>query len=188
MATTNTDENSINDAEKSTLEGAGVDINGGSSEEIVDKVVDVDMQVPKDEEMKDAGINFVSPEEANKEDLSALAEEKMRATSAELENEFKSELAVTKSSQSPADEKAFIAKKNSLSELLVKIQEKLGLKKSTVKKELGSLKEMKDSITKDIEEIKKLESSQGKIQEEMAKIDTISHEVEEIEEELTDKV
>lgn len=176
-------DDSINKSENETLVSAGIDLAGGSSENIAETSVDVDGEMPKEEDMQTSGINFVHEE--NKEDLSALAEEKMKATSKDLENEFKSELAESKASATVAHSGESIApKKGNLSSILTKIQEKLGLKKKTVKDELGSLKKMKDSIARDIEEIKKLEASEGKIKEELDKIDSINEEVETIEKEL----
>jgi chromosome segregation ATPase len=177
------DDGSINKSDNDTLVSAGIDLSGGSSETISDAPVDVDGEMPKDSEIKDSGINFVHE---NKEDLSSLAEEKMKATSKDLENEFKSSLSEVKPVSSPSSTLA--PKKGSLSTLLSKVQEKLGMKKKAVKDELGSLKKMKDAISEDIEEIKKLEASEGKIREEIEKIGSIEEEVQTIEKEFEGKV
>jgi CRISPR/Cas system CMR-associated protein Cmr5 small subunit len=111
----------------------------------------------------------------------------MKGSSKDLEAEFRSELSDAPKS-SVSDQKTVLAKSESLSELLARIEEKLGHKKTAVKEELSSLKKMKDTIEKDITEIKDLEASEDKIKSEIEKIDSIRREVETIEEELNDKV
>jgi DNA repair exonuclease SbcCD ATPase subunit len=190
----------INDKDKDTLHTAGVDIaNNSSTEETLiedkdsteEKIIDIDGAVPpaNDIDLKDSGIHFVEEEtpKINKEDLSSLAEENHRekeTISEDLEEEFRSELADIKSTNTDVNEKTVLAKAESLSELLSRIEEKLGHKKTEVKKELSSLKKMKDEITKDITEIKEMEASEEKIKNELNKIETIKKEVEAIEEEF----
>jgi hypothetical protein len=179
----------INDADKKTLANAGVDVSPTPlrSEEDEEKIIDIDESTPASSDMKDTGITFVGTDTPNKEDLSALAEAKMRAAdvaSKDLEDEFRSELGDVTSPATPVTKESVHAQAETLSELLERIHKKLNAKKTTVKGELSDLKKMKDSISKDIGEIKELEASEGKIKEEIEKIETITHEVEEIEQQL----
>lgn len=191
------EDNSINDNDKTTLHDAGVDVAGlGIAPEVKDvpatdaPTINLDDSIsdPESPDVKKTGIHFVSDTPAvNKEDLSALAEEKMRmveGNSKDLEAEFRSELSSLKASSKSSSEKDMSDRSASLGSLLSKIQEKLGLKKKNVKDELSSLKKMKDSISKDISDIKNLEDSEGKIRAEIDKIESITKEVDAIEEEF----
>lgn len=188
----------INDSDKKTLQGAGVDVSDTpikSEEEentgvVPDKIIDMDSSSTSslDEDVQKTGIQFVQNKPmTNKHDLSALAEEKTKSTAKELEEEFHSELREEKPSK-PTDERAVLNKNETLSELLSRIDAKLRSKKETVQSELGNLKKMKDTISHDIEEIKDLEASESKIRSEIEKIDSIREEVETIEKELNEKV
>lgn len=186
MNSDNNDPKTINSDDQNTMADAGVDIAGGSGENIAEgekeeapEVMDIDSSADEMTAEK-AGIKFIK---SDKTDLSALAEAKNRVEpgSKELEAEFNSEFPDFKGSLKPENEEAVMGKVTSLGTLLSKIQQKLGLKKSSVKQELGSLKKMKDAIGKDIEEIKELESSEQKIKEEIGKIESIRKEVEDIE-------
>ncbi len=185
----NTDPKTINSDDQNTMADAGVDITGGSGENIAEgekeqasEVMDIDSSAD-DATAEKAGIKFV---QTDKTDLSAMAEAKQKAASDSraLEAEFKAEFPDFKGPLKPESENAVMGKVTSLGTLLAKIQEKLGLKKTSVREELGSLKKMKDAIGKDIEEIKELESSEQKIKEEIGKIESIRKEVEDIEEKL----
>lgn len=189
----------INDSDKKTLAGAGIDVSDrpikSEEEEAIapaeEKIIDIDGTTPlaEDADIKNSGIQFVKSEPAvNKEDLSSLAEEKTKASSKDLEEEFRSELSDAPKSKKTTDHKAVLAKSESLSELLARIEDKLGHKKSEVKEELSSLKKMKDTIEKDITEIKDLEASEEKLKGEIDKIDAIREEVETIEEEFNEKL
>lgn len=189
MNSDNNDPKTINSDDQNTMADAGVDIAGGSGENIaegekeeVPEVMDIDSSADEATAEK-AGIKFV---QTDKTDLSGMAEAKQKAVSDSkaLEAEFKAEFPDFKGSLKPESENAVMGKVSSLSALLTKIQEKLGFKKTSVREELGSLKKMKDAIGKDIEEIKKLESSEQKIKEEIGKIESIRKEVEDIEEKL----
>ncbi len=184
----------INDSDKKTLQSAGVDVTNtpvepeGEEDKAVsdtpeESVVDIDSnaKVMGEDDLQKTGIKFIKEE--NKEDLSALAERRSKAAvgSKDLEEEFRSELAVGEKSTSNQE---IEVKSSSLSALLAKIQNKLGAKKKSVKEELGNLKKMKDAISKDINEIKDLEESEKKIEEEVGKIESIKKEVEMIEEEF----
>jgi chromosome segregation ATPase len=194
----------INDSDKQTLSGVGIDVSdtplrseedeatgvGDLSEQAGEKIVDIDGTTPSsnDVDVEKTGIKFVKEEsEVNKEDLSSLAESRMKASAEDLEKEFESELGETKI-KAPLNEDAVLKKSETLAELLARIEKKLNTKKTSVKEELSNLKKMKDTISHDIGEIKDLEASEQKIKEEMKKIDSIREEVESIEEELNDKV
>lgn len=195
----NSDPKTINTDDQNTLAGAGVDLSGGSDENIAEGekdpgipapiedsgVIDIDTSSQADV-VKDVGIKFVSDEpKKDKTDLSALAEaQKKEVNSRDLEAQFNSELHDFKGPLKPVDDVAVMNKTVSLGTLLSKIQEKLGMKKASVKEELGGLKKMKDAIGKDIEEIKELEGSEQKVREEIGKIETIKKEVHDIEEKL----
>lgn len=202
----------INDSDKQTLSGVGIDVsdvplrseddeNSGVGEE---KVVDIDGSTPspEDADVAGTGIHFVKEEpKINKEDLSSLAESRMksspstnsflpigaRASADDLEKEFKSELGENKTKE-VFNEDTVLKKSETLSELLERIEKKLNTKKSTVKEELSNLKKMKDTIGHDIEEIKDLEASEAKIKEEIEKIESIKEEVEDIEKEFNEKL
>lgn len=191
----------INDSDKKTLAGAGVDVsdvplkseeeeNTGPIEE--EKIIDIDGTVPEgsDADIVNSGIQFVkvAPAAPQNHDLSSLAEARMKEGAKELEEEFRSELSPVKAPVKQTSQKEVLGKSESLSELLARIEDKLGHKKSEVKEELMSLKKMKDTIEKDITEIKDLEASEEKIKKEIEKIDSIRAEVETIEEELHDKI
>lgn len=194
----------INDSDKQTLSGVGIDVSdtplrseedeatgvADLSEQAGEKIVDIDGTTPSsnDVDVEKTGIKFVKEEsEVNKEDLSSLAESRMKASAEDLEKEFESELGETKI-KAPLNEDAVLKKSETLAELLARIEKKLNTKKTSVKEELSNLKKMKDTISHDIGEIKDLEASEQKIKEEMKKIDSIREEVESIEEELNDKV
>lgn len=195
----NSDPKTINSDDQNTLAGAGIDLSGGSTENIAEGekepesditnkdsgVIDMD-STAQAVDVKDVGIKFVSLDTPpDKTDLSAMAEAKEKvAGSSELEAEFKSELHDLKGPLAPESPEAVMNKTTSLGELLSKIQQKLGMKKASVKEELGGLKKMKDAIGKDIQEIKELEGSEQKVREEIGKIETIRQEVKEIEEKL----
>ena len=186
------DDNSINQSDKTTLHGAGVDLSDTpvEPEGIPEKIVDMDVAVPDEEDpdLKKSGVKFVS-EETPKPIVSAPTENKTKnenLNTKDLEAEFRSELADFKGPLKTGGEIGVMEKSGSLKAMLAKIQEKLGLKKKTVKSELESLKKMKDAITKDINEIKELEQSEGKINEELGKIEEIKKEVEEIEKDVAE--
>jgi hypothetical protein len=190
--TKNDDSNSINQNDKTTLHGAGVDLSDTpvEPEGAPEKILDIDGATPdvNDADLQKSGVKFVT-ENVAKTDLSTLAEKKMKSESIatkDLEAEFRSELADFKGPLKPDVEKSIIEKGGSLKSMLNRIQEKLGLKKKTVKTELESLKKMKDSITKDIGEIKELEESETKINQEIEKIESIKKEVEEIERDVAE--
>ncbi len=187
----------INDTDKQTLHGAGVDVSDTplrSEEDETSKeeaVVDIDSATPAvaDSDVVSTGIRFIKSETpVNKEDLSSLAEASMKKSSKDLEEEFRSELGETKPVSKKTSQKEILGKSESLSELLTRIEAKLTNKKTEVKSELDSLKKMKDTISKDITEIKDLEASEEKIKAEIEKIESIREEVEDIEEELNDKI
>lgn len=203
MATDNNNQNSINNDDQKTLHDAGVDLPGMEVQK--DKktdspsgevVVDIDGGAPKNEAMdKDlakTGIKFVENQNVtpeNKEDLSALAEKKMKEVevnlnTSDLEQEFKSQV----SSEAPKKTADITSKSNTLSGLLVKIKEKLGLKKTKVKTELDSLKKMKEGISQDIADIKELEESEDKIEAELEKLENIKNEMEAIEQEVNEEL
>lgn len=189
------DDNSINDKDKSTLHDAGVDVSGLAApkpaEEKKEIVVDMDSSVSEanDPELQKTGIKFVEEKPLNKEDLSALAEQKSRASqnAKDLEEEFRSELSGT-SKTSQASEKAVVEKISTMAGLLSKISEKLGLKKKKVGTELQNLKKMKEGIQEDIEDIKELEESEEKIKAQLLKMDTIKSEIEAIEKEVGEEL
>lgn len=200
----------INDSDKKTLSGVGIDVSdrplrseedeatgvGDLSEQAGEKIVDIDGTTPSsnDVDVEKTGIKFVKEEsEVNpgraigKEDLSSLAESRMKASAEDLEKEFESELGETKI-KAPLNEDAVLKKSETLAELLARIEKKLNTKKTSVKEELSNLKKMKDTISHDIGEIKDLEASEAKIKAEMEKIDSIREEVESIEKEFNEKV
>ncbi len=72
----------------------------------------------------------------------------------------------------------------SLKLMLNKIKNKLGIKKTEVKEELGNLKKVKDDIAKDIENIKELEESEDKIEGQIKKIESIKGDITNIEKEV----
>lgn len=189
------DDNAINDSDKSTLHDAGVDVSGlavsAPAEDKKEVYVDMDGSVPEqnDEDLKKTGIKFVEPAPINKEDLSALAEQQSRAgqKAKDLEEEFRSELSGAPKAV-PVSEKAVVEKMGSMSELLSKISEKLGLKKKKVGTELQNLKKMKEGIQADIEDIKELEESEEKIKAQLQKMDTIKSEIEAIEQEVKEEL
>ena len=186
------DENSINDSDKSTLHDAGVDVSGlsavKSSDDKKDSLVDMDDSVPgvNDEDLKKTGIKFVEEKPMNKEDLSALAEEKSW-NAKDLEEEFRSQLS-SASKPASVSEKAVVEKAGSMAGLLSKITEKLGLKKKKVSAELQSLKKMKEGIQADIEDIKELEESEEKIKAQLQKVDAFKSEIEAIEKEVGEEL
>lgn len=185
------DSKSLNADDQTTLSGAGVDLAGGSDENIAEgekeevEVMDIDSTTGAATDVP-AGIKFVEQVPVpDKTDLSALAEAKAHTqpSSDDLEAEFNSELHDMKGPlKSP--ESVVMNKPSTLAALLQKIGTKLSSKKTSVKEELGSLKKMKDAIGHDIEEIKQLEDSERKIKDEISKIESIKKEVEEIEETL----
>lgn len=186
----------INDSDKKTLAGAGVDVSDtplkSESDEMAmpeeEKLIDIDGTAPDsgDADIAKSGIKFVKDEPSvNKHDLSAMAEEKMKGSAKDLEEEFRSELSNAPKSKKSEDHKAILGKSESLSELLARIEDKLGHKKGEVKEELASLKKMKDTIEKDIAEIKDMEVSEEKLKEEIEKIEAIKEEVESIEEKFS---
>ena len=190
--TKNDDGNSINQNDKTTLHGAGVDLSDTpiEPESEGEKIVDIDGSIPlgSDPDLEKSGVKFVEAD-VPVTDLSALAEKKAKTVSSaakDLEAEFRSELADFKGPLKPDGEKAVMEKSGTLRSMLTLVREKLGLKKKTVKSELESLKKMKDAITKDITTIKELEESENKINAELGKIDEIKKEVEEIEKDLAD--
>ena len=188
----------INDSDKQTLSGVGIDVSDtplrseedeatGVGEE---KIIDIDGTTPSsgDADVEKTGIKFVKEDpKINKEDLSSLAESRLKASAEDLEKEFESELGETKA-KAPFNEDAVLKKSETLAELLARIEKKLNTKKTSVKEELSNLKKMKDTISHDIGEIKDLEASEAKIKEEMEKIDSIREEVETIEKEFNEKV
>lgn len=203
MATDNNNQDSINNDDQKTLHDAGVDLPGMEDQKnkkpdssAGEVVVDIDGGAPKNEAMdKDlakTGIKFVEDQNTmpeNKEDLSALAEKKMKEmevnlNTSDLEQEFKSQM----SSDSPKKTSDITSKSNTLSGLLTKIKEKLGLKKTKVKTELESLKKMKEGISQDIADIKELEESEDKIEAELEKLENIKKEMEAIEQEVNEEL
>lgn len=194
----NNDPKTINADDQNTLAGAGVDLSGGSSENIAESETGVpensdsgliDMDTPSDPAgVKDVGIKYVEEKPVvPTTDLSGLAEAKQKQQSSEeLEAEFKSELHDFKGPLRPESDAVVMNKTVSLGTLLSRIQKKLMGKKASVKEELGSLKKMKDAIGKDIEEIKELESSEQKVRNEIVKIESIKKEVEEIESQMNE--
>ncbi|MEZ4210743.1 MAG: hypothetical protein R3B39_00355 [Candidatus Paceibacterota bacterium] len=72
--------------------------------------------------------------------------------------------------------------------MLVKIQEKLGLKKKEVQKELDDLKHVKEDIAKGIGLIKELEESKDKIEKQLGKVEAISGEISNIEKEVEEEL
>lgn len=189
------DPKSLNTDDATTLAGAGVDVAGGSSENIAEgekeevEVVDIDGTAGADVTPV-AGMKFVeeAPKPTEVPDLAALAEAKQKKeeSSRDLEAQFNSELHDFKGPVKSA-EPGVVPKPTTLAALLSKIQGKLGTKKASVKEELGSLKKMKDAIGHDIEEIKELEADEKKIEDEINKIETINQEVEAIEKDLAEK-
>ncbi len=199
----------INDSDKQTLSGAGIDVSNTplESEEneaagvTGEKIIDIDGTTPAsgDADVEKTGIKFVKEESkvnpdtkdfgvrVNKEDLSSLAESRLKASAEDLEKEFESELGETKTKE-PFNEDVVLKKSETLAELLARIEKKLNIKKTSVKEELSNLKKMKDTISHDINEIKDLEASETKIKAEMEKIDSIREEVETIEKEFNEKV
>lgn len=188
----------INDSDKQTLSGAGIDVSNTplESEEneaagvTGEKIIDIDGTTPAsgDADVEKTGIKFVKEEsKVNKEDLSSLAESRLKASAEDLEKEFESELGETKTKE-PFNEDVVLKKSETLAELLARIEKKLNIKKTSVKEELSNLKKMKDTISHDINEIKDLEASETKIKAEMEKIDSIREEVETIEKEFNEKV
>lgn len=189
--------------EKDALHNAGVDVGTGAftslasdqdkkeiDETVVPDVVDIDSGIPDagDSDLAKTGIQFVDQNPVpSKTDLSSLAEKK-RATldSKDLEDEFKSQFSDSKIAGKESG--AVEIKTSSLSSLLAKIQDKLGVKKKSVKEELVNLKRMKDTIGKDIEDIKELEESEEKIKTEVAKIESIKAEVDSIEREVGEEL
>lgn len=211
---TEKDTEAINQAEEDTLHSAGVDVAGLShtttasvqkptakaKDSKAESVVDIDDGVPKtdDPDLAKTGIKFVDEETAtkeakaeapeqtvpvNKEDLSALAEAKMKAS--DLEEEFRSEL--TSSEKTSAGSGDF-GKTSTMTNLLQKIREKLGIKKNKVKSELENLKKMKDGISGDIADIKELEESEKKIEAEIEKVGSIKEEIDSIEKEVSEEL
>lgn len=187
----------INDSDKQTLSGVGIDVSDtplrSEEDEAAgeEKIIDIDGTTPTetDVDVAKTGIRFVKDEpKVNKEDLSSLAESKMRASAEDLEKEFESEVGESRPQKEPFNEDKVLAKSETLAELLARIEKKLNAKKTSVKEELGTLKKMKDTISHDISEIKDLEASEAKIKAEMDKIDSIREEVESIEKEFDEKV
>lgn len=181
--------NTIKDSDKSTLHSAGVDLSSTpvEPEGQEEKMVDIDGTTPAegDADLAKSGLKFVeekAPPKPNAENG------KDRVSTADLEAEFRSELEEFRGPLKPDRDFGVFEKTGSLRTLLVKVQEKLGIKKKSVKSELESLKKMKDSITKDITEIKELEQSEAKINEELGKIESIKKEVEDIEHDLSDNL
>lgn len=72
----------------------------------------------------------------------------------------------------------------SLKSMLNKIKDKLGIKKTEVREELGNLKKVKDDIAKDIANIKELEESEDKIEGQIKKIESIKGDITNIEKEV----
>lgn len=189
-----------NSADKDTMLKAGVDVSDSSEvtpENLEEEtVVDIDEGVPKDTvsdpDVQKTGIKFFDQNSVNKEDLSSLAEAKLKedvvsGNASDLEQAFKSEL--SKDVIPSADAKEVIGTKvSTMKSLLSKIRAKLGLKKTKVKSELESLKKMKEGITKDIEDIKELEESEHKIEDGLKKVETIKEEMEEIEKEVNNEL
>lgn len=186
------DEAVINEADKTTLHDAGVDVKGlAPAEEPAPAVVDIDGGAPTEEaadsDLQKTGIKFVESA-PRKEDLSALAEQRDQmaaSTARDLEDEFKSELSgiAPKPVAKPTTERA-----GSLKSLLDQIREKLGLKKKKVKDELDTLKKMKEGISADIADIKELEESEGKIEAGLQKMDSLAGEMEAIEKEVGEEL
>lgn len=208
MDTDNKTANNITGGEKDTLHNAGVDLS--STEEKTETFVDIDSAPASkdDADLKDIGINFVAPE--NKEDLSALKEKmdmnavaakpmapvapapvmpaqkqaETTASASDLEQEFKKTVGQTISVKNESlNEKVF-----SLRGMLSKIQEKLGLKKTEVQKELDNLKHVKEDIAKGIQNIKELEDSKGKIEDQLHKVETLTGEISNIEKEVAEEL
>ena len=185
------DPKSLNTDDATTLAGAGVDVAGGSDENIAEgekeevEVVDIDGTAGAD--TAPAGMKFVEEPPKAAPDVAAMAEAKQKQESSrDLEAQFNSELHDVKAPMKPA-EPGVVPKSTTLASLLSNIQGKLGTKKESVKEELGSLKKMKDAIGHDIEEIKELEADEKKLQDEINKIETINQEVESIERDLAEK-
>lgn len=211
--TNDLNKNSLGEGDKGVLHNAGVDVstlppepddeNAKEEEVIID--IDSGVNVAEDQDLKKTGIKFVEDnKKINKEDLSSLAEEKIKKeevkdvpkpqapinksesnVSADLEAEFKSELSSVSSNDIS---KEISQRTGTLSSLLSKIQEKLGIKKTKVKEELASLKKMKDGISQDISDIKELEESEEKIKTEIEKADNIKEEIQEIEKEVKEEL
>lgn len=196
--TTKTDSNNDNNLDKDTMLKAGVDIsseNNVSPEDVGETIVDIDSGMPKeaiDGDIKKTGIKFFDDNNSlNKEDLSSLAEAKLKEANSvgasDLEAEFKSELSSAVPSKEETKE-VIGAKVGTMKSLLAKIRAKLGLKKTKVKTELEDLKKMKEGISKDISDIKELEESEHKIEEGLKKVEVIKSEMEEIEKEVNDEL
>ncbi len=208
MDTDNKTANNITGGEKDTLHNAGVDLS--STEEKTETFVDIDSAPSSkdDADLKDIGINFVAPE--NKEDLSALKEKmdmnaaaakpttpvvpnpvapapkqaETMASASDLEQEFKKTVGQT----IPVKNESLNEKVFSLRGMLSKIQEKLGLKKTEVQKELDNLKHVKEDIAKGIQNIKELEDSKGKIEDQLHKVETLTGEISNIEKEVAEEL
>lgn len=207
-----TEETNITGGEKDTLHNAGVDL---SSEEKGETFVDIDSapSVGDDPDLKKIGLNFVEKE--NKEDLSLLKEQMDKKNSLDSANQggvtpqpvssqVTPEPKKEESSASVSDlEQEFNQtvgqkdepKTTSLNEkvtglrgMLVKIQEKLGLKKKEVQKELDDLKHVKEDIAKGIGLIKELEESKDKIEKQLGKVEAISGEISNIEKEVEEEL
>lgn len=165
--------------DQNTMHNAGVDLDN-QQEEFVD--IDSTKATENDKDLKSVGLKFVdNNSKINKEDLSSLKEEKEKALhSSDLEKEFTSTM-VGRSTQTGTQPSE---RENRLNSLLEKIKEKLGIKKTEVRKELDDLKRVKEDISKDIENIKELEESEQKIEKELDKINLIKKEVEDIEKEV----
>ena len=206
-----TEETNITGGEKDTLHNAGVDL---SSEEKGETFVDIDSAPPvgDDPDLKKIGLNFVSNE--NKEDLSLLKEqmdknnsdvsmgqnsqaskpdqpkasepkkEEPSASVSDLEQEFNQ----TVGQKDEPKTTSLNEKVTGLRGMLVKIQEKLGLKKKEVQKELDDLKHVKEDIAKGIGLIKELEESKDKIEKQLGKVEAISGEISNIEKEVEEEL
>lgn len=211
-----TDKNTqnITGEESSALHDAGVDLNdSGASPEGPEEInLDTAPDVKKDEDLKNIGIDFNQQDAMqNPPDLNILREKVLKQQtyklepqdvfskeeapsltideskkSKDLEDEFKS--AIGSSALPKKDLPALSDKISVLQSMLVKIKERLGIKKKEVKSELENLKSVKEKIAKDIENIKELEESEEKIQAELEKVDQIKGEIDSIEKEVEEEL
>lgn len=110
--------------------------------------------------------------------------EETPADTSDLEKEFNQTInSAPEKTQLSLNEKV-----SGLTSMLSKVKEKLGLKKTEVKKELEDLKKVKNDIAKDIENIKELEESEQKIEAELKKVEGITNEIEDIEKEVEEEL
>lgn len=190
----NDDKNqNITGLEKDEMHNAGVDLTVSGNEENEQEVLDVDSTGDSSVDLANMGINLSPKEEIKNNQTTAIKEtpntqnqNPVTLGASELEKEFKS--AVSTTTDNVSSDQNFAQKITGLKSLLLKIKEKLGLKKTEVKEELENLKKIKEDISKDIEDIKELEESEQKIETELKKIESIKEEISSIEKEVNQEL